>query len=248
MTGSLPPAPPSSSLEVPPSTLQTILSDIPPFLKDLGTALLTPGVAALFNWQVNLAFRDLREVVLYREYYHETGSTPPAAELDHFNIKSYNLRYLVLTVPLQMQTPVSDKQEACRIALLIFWNANYLIMQPDSALFRRLTTQLKTALEKSDFQNFWAPHYDLLMWVLFLGAHISAGQRERPWFVLNLARGARLLKLADWAETRTIMLRFFYLDRIYQKSFEQAWQEARMLMDMVGPNLCGGVDAGGSGP
>ena len=72
------------------------------------------------------------------------------------------------------------------------------------------------------------------MWVLFLGAHMSAGQRERPWFVMNLARGARLLKLDNWVDVRTILLRYFYIDRVYQKSFEEAWQEARMLMEMLG--------------
>jgi hypothetical protein len=86
-----------------------------------------------------------------------------------------------------MQTPVSDKQEAHPIALLIFWNANYLV-----------------------------------------------GQRERPWFIMNLARGARFLKLGEWTEIRVILLRFFYIDRIDQKCFQEAWHEARMLMDMLG--------------
>jgi hypothetical protein len=234
MTGSLPPAPPTSSLQVPASTFDLVLSDSPPFLTDIGTALLSPSVAALFDWQLNQAFHDLREVMLYREYYHHKGCAPPAAELDHFNIKSYNLRYLVLTIPFQNQTPVSDKQEACRIALLIFWNANYLVGRPESALFRRLTILLKAALETSDLQHFWDPHFELLMWVLFLGAHISAGQRERPWFAMNLARGARLVKLDNWADVRAILLRYFYIDRVYQKSFEEAWQEARMLMEMLG--------------
>jgi hypothetical protein len=234
MTGSLPPAPPTSSLQVPASTFDLIVSDTPPFLRDLGTALLLPSVAALFDWQLNQAFHDLREVVLYREYYHYKEYAPPAAELDHFNVKSYYLRYLALTIPFQNRTPVSDKQEACRIALLIFWNANYLAMQPKFALFRRLTIQLKAALEASDLQRFWDPHFELLMWVLFLGAHISAGQRERPWFAMNLARGARSLKLDNWADVRTMLLRYFYIDHIYQRSFEEAWQEARMLMDILG--------------
>jgi hypothetical protein len=233
MTGSLPPAPPTSSLQVPASAFDLVLSDAPPFLRDVGTALLLPSVAALFDWQLNQAFHDLREVMLYREYYHHKECAPPAAELDHFNAKSYSLRYLVLTIPFQNQTPVSDKQEACRIALLIFWNANYLLGRPESALFRRLTTQLKAALETSDLQHFWGPHFELLMWVLFLGAHISAGQRERPWFAMNLAKGARLLKLDNWADVRTILLRYFYIDRVYQKSFEEVWQEARMLVEML---------------
>jgi hypothetical protein len=234
MTGSLPPAPPTSSIQIPPSAFDLVLSDTPPSLKDVGNALLLPPVTALFDWQLNQAFHDLREVVLYREYYHHKECAPPATELEYYNVKSYNLRYLVLTIPFQNQTPVSDKQEACRIALLIFWNANYLIGDPASALFRRMTTQLKAALETSDLQHFWDPHFELLVWVLLLGAHISAGQRERPWFAMNLARGARLLKLDNWADARTMLLRYFYIDRIYQKSFEETWQEARMLVEMLG--------------
>jgi hypothetical protein len=244
MTGSLPPAPPSSNLQVSPSLFDMIVSDCPPYLRDLGTALLMPAVAALFNWQLNQAFQDLREVVLYREHYHHKECPPPGAELDHFNIKSYNIRYLVLTIPFQMQTPVSNKQEPCRIALLIFWNANYLVGGPDSALFRHLTTQLKVALEKSDLQDFWVPHTELLMWALFLGAHISAGRQERPWFVMNLAGGARLLKVYEWTEMRAILLRFFYIDRVYRKSFEEVWQEASVLVNMLEPSLLAERDPG----
>jgi len=232
MTGSLPPAPPSSSLQIPSLLFDTITSNAQFTYRDIGTAILEPSVTSLFDWQLAQAFRDLREVMLYREYYQFQSQAPPPAELDHFNIKSYNLRYLILTLPFQMVPPASDKQEPCRLALLIFWNANYMVANPDSALFRALTTQLKVALEKSDMQGVWGPHFELLMWVLFLGAHISGGQRERPWFVLNLARGARILKLGEWDNVRKMLLRFFYLDRVYQKSFQEAWQEAKMLQSV----------------
>ncbi len=229
MTGSFPPAPPSSSLQIRSSIFETIVSDVQASYRDIGTALSESPVVALFDLQLVQAFRDLREVMLYHEYYHSQTTPLPPAELDHFNIKSYNLHYLVLTLPLQTLPSASDKQEPCCLALLIFWNANYLVGKPDSALFRTLTTQLKAVLEKSDMLEFWGPHFELLMWVLSLGAHILGGQRERAWFVLNLARGARILKLGEWVDLRKVLLRFFCLDRVYQKSLEEALQEANML-------------------
>jgi hypothetical protein len=194
MTGSLPPAPPVPRLGmISPSTYNTIILGTDPHLKDIGKGILNPEVIAMFDCKMIQAFRDLREVILYREYFHCNECTLPVDEVEYFNNKSYHLRYLALTIPFERQTHTTYKQEPCRIALLIFWNANYLTCQPDSALFRALTTQLKSTLEQSDLELFWGPHHTLLMWVLFLGAHISAGQRERPWFIMNLARGAWLL-------------------------------------------------------
>jgi len=140
-------------------------------------------------------------------------------------------------VPFEPRLPTSDKEEAGRLALLIFWFCNYQIAQPDSALNRALTIQLKSALEASDLKRLWTPHLDFLTWILLLGAFISAGQRERPWFVLNLARAARVLRLKEWSDVRSRLLPYFYLDRIYLRGMQESWEEARLLADTMEAGL-----------
>lgn len=79
-----------------------------------------------------------------------------------------------------------------------------------------------TALEHSDLESFWYPGHDVLVWALFLGVHISAGRRERPWFIVQLARGARFYAGRSWDEVRTRALgRCFFVERVYGESFRE---------------------------
>src|SRR6266498_2343664 len=67
--------------------------------------------------------------------------------------------------------------------------------------------------------------HELLLWILCLGAHASAGQRERPWFVLQVACGMRTLGLRGWEELRGVVGGFFYNEDVYEASFKRVWEE-----------------------
>ncbi|OCT48187.1 hypothetical protein CLCR_04137 [Cladophialophora carrionii] len=232
VTRSLPAAPPTSSLpSLPARLVEEIRQNVSDDVKKMGTGILTPDVDTLLDWRISQAFRDMRDVVQYREYYHEKQELPVQEENDYINARSYQFRYAALSAPFEPRAPASDKEEACRLALLIFWFSNYQVTAPDSALNRTLTAQLKTALQSSDLKGLWGPYFDLLTWVLMLGAFISAGQRERPWFVLNLAKVSKVLRLRDWDELREMLLKFYYLDRIYAKGMRDIWDEASLLAE-----------------
>lgn len=234
LTRSLPAAPPTSTLpSLPPPLLEQIRLNVSDDIKKMGTSILTRDIDTLLDWRISQAFRDMRDVVQYREYYHEKQDLPVQEENDYINAKSYQFRYAVLSAPFEPRAPASDKEEGCRLALLIFWFSNYQVTAPDSALNRTLTAQLKTALQGSDLKGLWGPYYELLTWVLMLGAFISAGQRERPWFVMNLAKVSRVLKLQEWTQVRGLLLKFYYLDRIYAKGMRDIWEEASLLAESL---------------
>ena len=238
MTRTLPSAPPTSSLPNLPQSLVAVIRDhVAEDMKQMGQGILNPEMDSVLDWRILQAYRDMVDVVQYREYYHERQIQPVPAELEYINTKSYQFRYAILSVPFEPRLPTSDKEEAGRLALLIFWFCNYQIAQPDSALNRALTIQLKSALEASDLKRLWTPHLDFLTWILLLGAFISAGQRERPWFVLNLARAARVLRLKEWSDVRSRLLPYFYLDRIYLRGMQESWEEARLLADTMEAGL-----------
>ena len=62
-----------------------------------------------------------------------------------------------------------------------------------------------------------------------LGAFISAGQRERPWSVTKLAKVSNVLKLQGFTEVREVLLKFYYLERIYAQGMRHMWDEASLL-------------------
>jgi hypothetical protein len=194
---------------------------------------LEPDIARLFDESLVQAFRDLREVILYREYFHNQECILPEIEVEYFTIKAYETLHSALSIPFQFPRAMSPQQEPCRLALLVFWHANYAIHLPDSGIFRSLTKQLKSALEQTDLQSLWQPHYRLLVWVTFLGAYISVGQREHSWFMMYLARAARQRDLRTSNDLKTMLQRFFYIDRIYHKGLEDLWDEASILIEVI---------------
>jgi len=225
--------PPSPLVAASASTYDRITSCTDPQLKQIGTGLLDPGVASLFDESLVRAFRDLREVTLYRECFRNQECVLPEIEVEYFSVKAYETLHCVLSMPFQFPRATSPQQEPCRLALLIFWHANWAIHLPNSSIFRSLTTQLKSALEQSNLQSLWHPHDRLLIWVTFLGAYISAGQREHSWFMMYLARSARQRGLKYSKELRAVLQRFFYIDRIYHKGLEGIWDEVSILMDAL---------------
>jgi hypothetical protein len=199
----------------------------------MGTRLFEPDIAKLFNESLVHAFRNVREVILYREFFHNQECVLPEIEAEYFRVKAYETLYRALSIPFQFPRATSPQQEPCRLALLVFWHANHAIHLPDSGIFRSLTTQLKSALEKSDPQSLWQPHFGLFIWVTFLGAYISVGQREHSWFMMYLARAARQRGLRTSEDLKAVLLPFFYIDRIYRKGLADIWDEASVLMEAI---------------
>jgi hypothetical protein len=179
------------------------------------------------------AFHDLREVILYREFFHTQECVVPEIEVEYFSVKAHHALHRVLSIPFQSSRTLSPQQEPCCLALLVFWYANYGVHLPDSALLRSLTTQLKAALVQSNPQALWQPNYGLFIWVMFLGAYISVGQREHPWFVMYMARVARLRGLKSAQDLKAVLQSFFYIDRIYGEGLESIWDEVSILMDAI---------------
>jgi hypothetical protein len=125
-------------------------------------------------------------------------------------------------------------QEVVRQAFIIFSNGHYNVVQPASKIARRLIEDYKHALEATDLKACWGEAWRLLIWVLFLGAHMSAGQRERPWFVMTLARaGKRLGPGRGWLQVRALLVRFYYVDRVFQDEFCRIWDEAQLLESLL---------------
>lgn len=98
---------------------------------------------------------------------------------------------------------------------------------------RCLVKDLKDALEATDLRSCWHHAAEMLLWVLFHGAHLSFGQLERPWFVNLLARVASFLRLNDWVLVRDILLRFYYVDRVFCQSFRRIWEEVKVISSLL---------------
>lgn len=232
-----PPAlePPPITKEVPRGLVAEIQSGTGPDMEPVGQGLLSGHESAYFSPEMLGILSDMRESTLFKEYVVQNELGPSFTGSEIMAIKRMHILHRLLTFNSKENNPAlrKDIEEVVRLALLVFWNANLMLHQSSSAIFRSLTAQLKHALERTDLRFFWTPLTDALVWVLFLGAHISIGQRQRPWFVMQIARGAQILNIGEWHNVRALLQRFFYLDRVYLTSYQNIWEEVQLLVDVM---------------
>jgi hypothetical protein len=150
-----------------------------------------------------------------------------------------NIDHRLLSYPFDHYGSYRPIQEAIRQAFVTFSNAHYCVVQPSSKIARCLIEDLKSALEVTDLRSGWGTASPALLWALFQGAHLTFGQRERPWFVAQLTRVSRNLRLRTWMQVRNLLVRFYYDDRVFQESFRKIWEEVSILSE---PSLSGWYD------
>jgi hypothetical protein len=169
--------------------------------------------------------------------FEQIGIYPfPHLEKRHISIKRTNIDHRLLSYPFthpdDTSTPI---QETIRLATILYSTAHYNVVQPSSAVARSLITDLKTALEQTNLRDCWGESTNALLWVLLLGAHLSAGQAERPWFVTALGRMRMKVPVQcrDWAGVRRVLVGFYYSDRVFLQSLRKVWQEVEGVMSLL---------------
>lgn len=91
---------------------------------------------------------------------------------------------------------------------------------------------LRAALEATIPSGLFALCRDLLIWLLFIGAVCSQCMpTERAYFVSELAKAAHLHGVNSWQEARSILLGFFYTDRVHLPMLRQVWQEVQLQVE-----------------
>lgn len=140
-------------------------------------------------------------------------------------LRRYEIDYKLITTSNCSHAVNVPGQEACRVALLIFLVANYQLLPPSAGPFRTLVVQLQKALYHTDLAQLWARSSEVLMWILFLGAHVS-NSLQRSYFIALFVKIVGTLELRTWEDARRLLTGCFYLDRVYQDSFKLIWKEA----------------------
>jgi hypothetical protein len=147
------------------------------------------------------------------------------------SITRLNVDHRFLSYPFDHYGTYRPVQEVIRQAFITFSSAHYSVVQPGSKVAECHIEDLKKVLEMTDLGSCWGDASQALLWALFYGAHLSSGQRERPWFVAVLTKVASSLRMRTWMQVRTVLVRFYYVDRVFQDSFRRIWEEVEILFN-----------------
>jgi hypothetical protein len=213
-----------------------ILSGKKLHLGDLGQGFYQPHIFSILDPRLYESIRQLREAMLFREFCAVMDPSLGPLQLRHFMYESIESRHRLLKLPFLEPycrgDVIEHRSESCRLALL-FSGIVQRYLDPSSIIYQSLACQIASALERSDLSSLWGSAVDLLAWVLFISAHLSQGTEAELFFHVYLARCGQRLGWKEWADCRSLLINFFYTDRLHKRSFQSIWAEVRKVMDLV---------------
>lgn len=202
-----------------------------PALRLMSSAFNDPEIASLLGDRLLQYVTRHQEFVLLK-YLISTGEISASNDdleliFDLHHLADYHL------LKLPFEAMLSPIQESTRLALYISAWLNTLNFEPGVAYTDALIHQLQDALQRLDLPPFGMAAFRLLIWELFVGAHISRTRSERPWFIRHLARAAGFLGLESASQLRQLLLGFFYMEKIYGQSLPHIWEETQSAIQAL---------------
>lgn len=195
-------------------------------------------IPGIFSEPFSNSIYDLLELSWYAEWTKgNTGYKEFSDETeDYFN---FEVLYVEYSLHSERYTPTGQVkgdnsiEGCCRLACLLFHNSAIWSFYPMIApLLPKPIQALRAALEATIPTGLFTLCRDLLIWLLFIGAACSqALPSERAYFVSELAIAARLHGVGSWHEARSILLGYFYADRVHLAMLRQIWQEVQLQVE-----------------
>ncbi|GAB1198858.1 hypothetical protein APSETT444_008188 [Aspergillus pseudonomiae] len=178
---------------------------------------------------------DLAELVWFAEW---MKSGQNYQEIDdetegYFNTEVIYVEYaLHMDRYLETGEPKGDANiEGCiRLACLLFHNGTIWEFYPQlGPVFPKPISALRLALATTIPAGFFQMLPEVLIWVLFIGTWSSQLLPERTFFVTELAAAVRRQGIQSWQELRSLLLNFFYVDRVHQAALRGLWDEIQLI-------------------
>ncbi|KOC12328.1 hypothetical protein AFLA70_375g000961 [Aspergillus flavus AF70] len=192
-------------------------------------------IPSIFGGGMSKIIYDLSELVWYAEW---VKSGLNCEEIDdetegYFNTEVIYVEYaLHMDRYLETGEPKGDANiEGCiRLACLLFHNGTIWEFYPQfGPVFPKPISALRLALATTIPAGFFQMLPEVLIWVLFIGAWSSRFLPERTFFVTELAAAVGRQRILSWQELRSLLLNFFYVDRVHQTALRGLWDEIQLI-------------------
>jgi hypothetical protein len=220
------------------ATLAHIRSLVDPSLLTLGDAFYEPKYNSFLVAPDNSSIiQDLREVTFYGEMRADNDNTLTTSDIEDLDFKLHTVEYTMafnLVQPGNLRSAQSFIAKGTLIALLLYIQISYasrIALSILPVLRTILVAELRKLLDAYGQQqrptDTRSVYYDTVLWLLFFGAHhASKGSDTQKWFIEQIAATSESLDMWRWGEARAILMRYFYLDRIYGPDFREIWDQA----------------------
>lgn len=116
-------------------------------------------------------------------------------------------------------------QDCVRFAAMIYINIVLRKMPCASVVLSHLTSELRIALNETDFESTWENKTELLLWVLFQGGAAATEHEMRKWYLARMVRVCSVLGYQTWSEVFEMLDGFLWARCDLIKRCKPLWLE-----------------------
>ena len=186
-----------------------------------------PTNAHLLGPELLHPISEQRKYIVFKELCLAGDLIPTYEDCQYFYSAQTLAEYQLLSLPFDnAEHPLTPAQESVRLALFIFARPFIALIKP-SAFTRTMFRKLRASLQRSEISSLWAPNYELLLWVLFIAAHISNSQDEWTWVIVHISELVKLLRLHTVSQIEEILVGFFYPEDCLGRTLIDVWRAAQ---------------------
>jgi len=148
---------------------------------------------------------------------------------DFFEMRIVALELRLLAIPYQSgMSSAAFVQDCCKIAGVLFVNTSFWLWRKWNKILEVLVTNLRERLQAVQWENCWDQAVlEVLLWVLFLGAHASKLQDQANWFDTMLVVVIERLGILSWEDAKKVLMTFIYWDAVHLQPFLEIWEEVQ---------------------
>ena len=191
-----------------------ILPHVSSPLRTLGARFSEVLLSEVFHPDMKTIFSDLIQVVRM-SVYSLTQPELTAADFQWLTLRKTAIEHRLLSFqPTHKQVGKNRYIQECMRLALLFWMALTLGNNLRTNTAARLDFHLRQTLERSDLEDLWYPHSDLLLWILTTGAFVAADAGELHWFQKAAAKVAHRLGVSEERELKKLLQGYFYVDEL----------------------------------
>lgn len=190
----------------------------------LGFLFFSPGTDEIMGLDLLEIIGNQREVMLWKQLFSLGKADPSPEEITYVYTKQMAVEYELLTMPFHAHDPpLRSSEQALRLALFTFTRPIILVARSSAAFPRAMALQIKSHLLLTDLANLWGTNSDVLLWILFVVAHVSLGQPEFDWCMVYIHQIVRALGLNTRDDLEQLLLGFYYFPEYFGETLQAIW-------------------------
>jgi len=198
-----------------------------PLLNQLGSGLLASSTTDVLSPRLRHLFYEYRRTIIFRELYRINVLKPAKMELMNILNTLLSVKYSIVSLMFGAESSLLTPLQTAICYTILISEFNGIALMPRQSYSYALMRQFKAALLQTT--GSWTSHTFTLIWILYIGAFSSKGEKERAWFVEELAGVFHSTGLWTVEELEGILHQFFYLDRVHGQSLAEIWDETSVL-------------------